>query len=267
MDQATLNIAGFNIRLIFKSSELNHLKHKFIKFVKEEFQGFLVIGVTKNPDFKIEVSYTKKIDTAFNIKDKKSYLHFYDQISSVKIRTFYHLSAYQFGFVIRHVLQNLLSIHNGFIIHASASNINGRACVFLGKSTAGKSTAVSLLKEKYPVLADDLGVLRKQGGSYYFYQIFSPDKYPIKKSPLGVKLSGIFFLKKSAFFKIKGIDSKEDILPEVLKQFFTQQEDLKAQAKVLMDFVNEFNNFNILYFAKNQMKLINLFSEFSNEKN
>jgi len=43
----------------------------------------------------------------------------------------------------------------GVCLHASAVSVSGRALLFLGHSTAGKSTISHLLSERYPVIADD----------------------------------------------------------------------------------------------------------------
>jgi len=39
--------------------------------------------------------------------------------------------------------------------HASSVNVSGKAILFLGHSTSGKSTISQLLSERYPVIADD----------------------------------------------------------------------------------------------------------------
>lgn len=43
----------------------------------------------------------------------------------------------------------------GLFLHASAVAVDGEAFLFLGHSTAGKSTVARLLGEAYPVVADD----------------------------------------------------------------------------------------------------------------
>ncbi len=43
----------------------------------------------------------------------------------------------------------------GVYLHASAVNVSGGALLFLGHSTAGKSTIGRLLAERYPLIADD----------------------------------------------------------------------------------------------------------------
>ena len=49
----------------------------------------------------------------------------------------------------------LLSPESGLFLHASSVVIDGGACLFLGHSTAGKSTLARLLGRRLPVLADD----------------------------------------------------------------------------------------------------------------
>lgn len=44
---------------------------------------------------------------------------------------------------------------SGLFLHASAVNVAGKALLFLGHSTSGKSTISRLLSERYPLIADD----------------------------------------------------------------------------------------------------------------
>lgn len=43
----------------------------------------------------------------------------------------------------------------GVYLHASSVNIEGKAVLFLGHSTSGKSTISEILSERYPLIADD----------------------------------------------------------------------------------------------------------------
>ena len=47
------------------------------------------------------------------------------------------------------------SPESGFFLHASSVIVDGGAVLFLGHSTAGKSTIARLLETSFPVLADD----------------------------------------------------------------------------------------------------------------
>jgi energy-coupling factor transporter ATP-binding protein EcfA2 len=53
---------------------------------------------------------------------------------------------------------------NGVYLHASAVNVSGRALLFLGHSTAGKSTIGRLLAGRYPLIADDKVLVSRMGG-------------------------------------------------------------------------------------------------------
>ncbi len=48
-------------------------------------------------------------------------------------------------------------------LHAAAARVDGRALVFLGHSTAGKSTLSELLATRYPIIGDDALFLRRTG--------------------------------------------------------------------------------------------------------
>lgn len=43
----------------------------------------------------------------------------------------------------------------GFILHASSVYVSGKALLFLGHSTSGKSTISRLLSKRYPIISDD----------------------------------------------------------------------------------------------------------------
>jgi len=45
--------------------------------------------------------------------------------------------------------------NSGFYLHASSVEISGKALIFLGHSTAGKSTIAGILSKKYPIISDD----------------------------------------------------------------------------------------------------------------
>ena len=61
----------------------------------------------------------------------------------------------------------MLCKQKGIYFHASSVNVSGKALLFLGHSTAGKSTISRLLSERYPVIADDkVWVSQKKNGDW-----------------------------------------------------------------------------------------------------
>ena len=66
----------------------------------------------------------------------------------------------------------------------------------------------------------------------------------------------MFFLKKANFFKVEKIEDKEQILNYFLKGYVVNLN--KISTKNVLKFVNKFDNFYMLYFAKNPEKTIRL---------
>lgn len=51
---------------------------------------------------------------------------------------------------------NKKTTQKNLILHASSINISGKALLFLGHSTSGKSTISRLLSKRYPIISDDM---------------------------------------------------------------------------------------------------------------
>lgn len=77
-------------------------------------------------------------------------------------------------------------LKNGACLHASAVNVSGKALIFLGHSTAGKSTISRLLAERYPIIADDkVFVFQVKKGGWMICD--GSDNFPLvkgKENPL-----------------------------------------------------------------------------------
>ena len=103
----------------------------------------------------------------------------------------------------------------GLFLHASAVAVNGGAILFLGHSTAGKSTIARLTGTAHPVLADDSvfvspggdGAWRVVDGSFRFGQDEVPDfQNKIRRRAAGegaVPLRGCFRIHKAAATRIE----------------------------------------------------------------
>ena len=64
--------------------------------------------------------------------------------------------------------QNSLVNNSGLFLHASAVNIGGKALIFLGHSTSGKSTISRILSKKYSVISDDkVWASQNSNGEWY----------------------------------------------------------------------------------------------------
>jgi energy-coupling factor transporter ATP-binding protein EcfA2 len=62
---------------------------------------------------------------------------------------------------------NLNAVNQQYLyLHASSVSVSGKALLFLGHSTSGKSTINRLLSERYPIVADDKVRVYKKNGSW-----------------------------------------------------------------------------------------------------
>ncbi len=114
------------------------------------------------------------------------------------------------------LMVNYLAQGRGVIIHSCAIARKGRGILFVGESTAGKSTLAKMWDQEngFDVLSDDRTVVRKKGHQFWMYG--TPWHGEAKfGSPRGVRLERIFFLRhgqKNSIKEIKGIDPVSQLL-------------------------------------------------------
>lgn len=254
-----LNIAGFNIELYFSQTDYIYHKEKLINDIIRDFKGFIINRTKGEITYKIRFVEKTLIENLSRNNLTKHFIKFYENVAENEIISFYHISILQFQIIIRNIIQDLLVKSGGYILHASASKINNKAFIFLGKPNSGKSTIIKLLNKKYTALADDTVILKKDNNTFCFYQSpFIEKEYWVKKSKKSFRLAGVFLLRKSNNFRITKITNKEYILRIMVNQLLTEKDNLKKQLKYLGSFVSSFNNFYFLDFAQNSKKLIRI---------
>lgn len=252
-----LNIAGFNIKINFESTEWKFALKLKENEINKFWKGFISIKPGKI-DFTINFIERSYLEVIYKKKEKKQFMSLYEEKNNKEINTFYQISIFQFQVILRLIINRLLT-NNGFILHGSASNINGRAFLFTGNNGAGKSTTMKLLKSYYPALADDTVIIKKENNDYYLYQTpFIEKEWWVKKNSQKLPLGKVYFLKKESFFKEEIIKEKGLLFEKIIKQFWTEEDEfISRKTKLIYKFTHNFNNFYYLYFAKNKRKLLN----------
>lgn len=141
----------------------------------------------------------------------EGYLHadvyFHPGLSDLTTEIDYRLNPFMqpFGVI---MLEALLADNKGALFHATGVDDGGKGYLFLGESTAGKSTMARLWDEAgLRVLTDERVAVRKQNGRYLLYGTPWPSDYPVV-SPDPVPLERIFFLRHAPQNNAQVCDAK-----------------------------------------------------------
>lgn len=252
-----LTTAGFTIGLrLYKTEWPYYLERMFRERILWYYKGFLKENTSEHVDFWIDISPADYFDI-LSEKNNNVFIGLYKKLNKTRFLTHYHVSDIQFQIILRRALQLLLAKEHGFIFHMSASKVDGNAYVFMGKSGAGKSTVMEQLTIKYQVLADDMGIIRKENGRYYFYQTpFLEKIFWITKSALPIPLGKIFFLKKANYYRAKKVIKDEQIIKNLLHQIFTEKKEAKRQIRDVLQLAATFPNVFLLSFSLQNPKIL-----------
>lgn len=265
METILIEIADFVICVNFKPSpKPSYIPVFFKEKIKKEIIDYLkgyIINENRKPDFYIDfVEKTPLLKTESINSFSTMYYCFK---SKKRIITYYHISLFQFQFIIKAIIARLFAGSSWFILHSSAVEKNGQSYIFTGNSGAGKSTAMSLLSNNkiYNAFSDDTSIIKQQNNDFYIYQTpFIEKNATIKKGAKRAKLKKVFFLKKSKYFKVERIYDKELISKTILNGIIAYSDmDMQKQANLAVKFIRQFNEFYFLYFSKDEKKLLNLF--------
>jgi len=255
-----LTIAGFQIKIIFGKTDWLFAKNKLRDEIVYYYKDFISNMKPRKLDFTIELIEKKGVELLHKQYESKYFVNLFEEFGKNKIVGYYSINLVQLQLIIRNIIFKLSLKYKVFFLHSSAADINGEACLFLGNQGAGKSTIVNLLKEKFPLLADDISIIRNELNEYYFYQTPFIEREWIRKKSIKYKIAKIFFLKKAHNFMLQKIKNKDYILKKIIEQLFVNKESENIQIKYLTAFVSEFNHFYSLSFAKEKAGLIKLFS-------
>jgi len=261
-----LNIADFIIRIIFikKTKHLNFLSYLKKRIIKK-YSAFIIKNenyINKNYDFLIKIE--EKNEIGFFKKKGLYFFNLFYLYNKSTIITFSTISIYQFEMIIKYIISRFINKNKLFIVHCSAILKNDGIIIFLGKSGAGKSTIVKILKKKFVPIVDDVGLIRKKGNNYYFYQTpyTEKNKYPIHQKKWRIKK--IFFIKKTKS-KQKSVVNKLQILKKDRKliNYLKNQIITSRDKKNLINFLIKYaNDFYFLHLSlKDKNNIYNLISD------
>lgn len=251
MSQSTyyINTAGFILEFVFHKSEYQLYRKKFIENILFTLQRFII---KKTPAvYTIDFVDLKTPDILLK-KDNSIYIKSCKKVDTQKAEIYYHVQSGEFNLLLRDIIEDLLSRNHGFLFHASASYINGKAVIFLGSSGAGKSTIISLLQKQFNPLGDDSVIITNRNGVYAFYSTPFMDKQLIEKRAQNYPLGKLLFLEKSTKCGIDKINNYGTVMSSLLKHLIVKKSHLPRQTKRLLRFVKTHKQFYRLSFTKDE---------------
>lgn len=115
---------------------------------------------------------------------------------------------------------NELLRHDGFLLHASAVEKDGRAYLFSAPCGTGKSTHTNLWTRVYPeavIINDDKPALRIVGGRVYAYGTPFSGKHDLSKN-VRIPLQAIAFIERAEKNSIVKLEDSKEALKLILEQ-------------------------------------------------
>jgi MoaA/NifB/PqqE/SkfB family radical SAM enzyme len=110
-------------------------------------------------------------------------------------------------------LAPLLADRNAVLLHSAAAILNGKGLIFVGRSGAGKSTAVRLLKQAAvaaEILCDDRNILRRWGSGWHVHGTWSHGDVS-DVSPASAPLRALLFLQQAPHNRLEPLTNRKAI--------------------------------------------------------
>jgi len=113
------------------------------------------------------------------------------------------------------LVAQLLAGRRGCYVHAAGVIMQDRGLLFVGRSTAGKSTVSLMLKNHAEILCDDRIIIRRWEEGFKIHGTWSHGDVP-DVSPNSAPLKAILFLEKSADNRLQALQDRKSILQRLL---------------------------------------------------
>ncbi len=229
----TLKIGGFNIKTVFNKSEKPFVRDTIKNEIIDFFKGFIIKNPNNKPDYTINFIEKKRMDLLYNGKGKKYYLGFFEETGVNSMNAYYSINPLQFQTVINFILFKLSLKHETLFLKSIAIEKNGKAEIFFKD--------IENIHNKF--LTDDISIIKKENGRYYFYQSPFIENPFIEKNHGKFPIGNIYIPLKSKNISEGKIEDKEQILENLAKKISGDSKNYNSQIKYLMEFVKNFDNF------------------------
>lgn len=113
------------------------------------------------------------------------------------------------------VLARVLADRQACYLHAAGMVIAGQGLLFVGHSTAGKSTIVTMLREEGEILCDDRIIVRRWPEGFRIHGTWSHGDVP-DVSAAAAPLRAILFLEKAGANRLVPIEERKETVRRLL---------------------------------------------------
>lgn len=113
------------------------------------------------------------------------------------------------------LLAQVLADREGCYLHSSGVALEDAGFLFVGHSDAGKSTMVTMLKDKAEVLCDDRIIVRRQSEGFRIHGTWSHGDVP-EVSPGSAPLRAILFLEQALENQLIPLDDRRKVIRKLL---------------------------------------------------
>jgi hypothetical protein len=243
MKNLTLKIGEICLKIETREEEfLAQIKARYKKFLTREFPHFEILLMGRR-QIK-ENSRVKGVNVKYNsskIVIKREHLRAECDLKKKKGILEQTFLIQNFDAFLRIFLSVVLATKKGFLLHASSLIREKKGFVFVGKSSAGKSTIVKLSSGTI-LLSEEISLIRKIGRKFFLFG--TPFFGELGKGGENKKilLDQIFLIKKAKKNHLKKIPLKS-ALPLLLANvlFFCQSPKLNQQLfKTILEFMEKY---------------------------
>jgi hypothetical protein len=113
------------------------------------------------------------------------------------------------------LLARALADREGCYFHSSGVSLENKGLLFVGHSTAGKSTMIKMLKEEAKILCDDRIIVRRDDDGFMIHGTWSHGEIP-EVSADSAPLRAILFLVKDKENRVVPMTDTKDVLARLL---------------------------------------------------
>jgi hypothetical protein len=113
------------------------------------------------------------------------------------------------------LLASVLADKKGCYMHSAGVILEGRGLLFMGHSDAGKSTIVTMLREKAEILCDDRMIVRRHPEGFMVHGTWSHGDIPDVSSH-SAPLKAILFLEKDTDNHLEAINDRRKVIGRLL---------------------------------------------------